>query len=342
MEKFPVWLTTNEFCNLDCRWCYHRADSSSAKLMDFQLAQRLVDMCSKVPAKRITLIGGEPTLYPHFFDIARHAKSRGLITTVISNSVRFADDAFVQEARDAGVVAVTTSLKASSGKEYRESTGRDVFDRVRQAILNLEKSDIAQHVAVTVSGSIVANWEKMVGFIKECGASHFYFSFEKPSIRDDGTITFDERMMPQHIGRFIQDVMYPSLIEAGINFKMELMFPHCVLKNGFIERLERECHALGSCLLTNCEGVVFAVDGSVLPCNHFVSYSLGKFGEDFTTPDEFLQWRQSGKAKEFYELARLAPCERCAKCVKWSKCGSGCRLYWLYRGPIELLPISSP
>jgi len=153
-------------------------------------------------------------------------------------------------------------------------------------------------------------------------------------------MTFDDRMMPQNIAGFIQDVMYPSLLEAGINFKMELMFPQCVLREGFIERLENECHALGSCLLINCDGVVFDLEGNVLPCNHFIAYTMGRYGVDFTTPEEFLHWRQSGEVAKFYQTTRLAPGKRCAKCDKWSKCGAGCRLYWLYRGPNELLPVS--
>lgn len=339
MVIFPVWLTTNSTCNLHCGWCYHREMAKSNKVMDFQLAQRLVDLCTGLSATRVTLIGGEPTLYPQYFDIAKYIKGKGLVTTVISNSVRFADNGFVEDSQDAGVMAVTTSVKGSSGEEYLKSTGLDVFDSVRTAIINLEKSGIAHHVSVTISASIIDNWSRMVGFIRECGAKNFYFSFEKPTIMSDGVI-FDERMMPLNIAGFIQDVMYPSLVEAGINFKMELMFPQCILRDGFVEKLEKECHALGSCMLTNCDGVVFDLDGSVKPCNHFIGYFLGKYGEDFKTPEEFLNWRQSPEVSKFYRTTKLAPGERCAECDKWSKCGAGCRLYWLYRGPNELLPNS--
>jgi len=339
MVKFPVWLTTNSTCNLHCKWCYHQEVAKSAKVMDYQLAKKLVDLCAGLSARRITLIGGEPTLYPHFLDITRHNKDRGLVTTVISNSIRFADNEFVEESQVAGVAAVTTSVKGSSGEEYLQSTGFDAFDLVKRAILNLEKSRIVQHVSVTISSPVIANWDRMIGFIRECGAKKFYFSFEKPTILSGG-VTFDDRMMPQNIAGFIQDTMYPSLMETGINFKMELMFPHCILRDGFVERLENDCHALGSCLLTNCDGVIFDLDGSVLPCNHFIAYALGKFGKDFKTPEEFLRWRQSGEVSRFYQTVKLAPGEKCAKCGKWSKCGAGCRLYWLYRGPNELLPIS--
>lgn len=341
MEHLPVWLTTNYNCNLRCRWCYQREMAKSTKTMSCQLAKELVDLCSGLPVKDIILIGGEPTLYPHFLDIVRYIKVKELATNVISNSIRFADNEFVEEAQEAGVVAVTTSVKGSSGKEYFEATGCDAFDLVRKAILNLESSKIAHHVSVTISSSIIDNWDQMVRFVKECGAKNCHFSFEKPTILLDNSVVLDDRMSPRNIAGFIQDVMYPSLSEAGINFKIKLMLPQCVLRDGFVEKLEDEHHAFACCLLMNRDGIVFDPNGVVLPCNHFVTYPLGKYGEDFKTPEEFLNWRQTGEIMRFRHVTRLAPCERCVKCDKWSRCGAGCRLYCLYRGPDDILPILS-
>jgi len=339
MDKFPVWLTINHTCNLRCGWCYQREVAKGTKMMDYQLTEKLIDLCSGLPVKKVTLIGGEPTLHPRFLDIARYVENKGLVTSVISNSVRFADVGFLEESREAGVKAITTSVKGSSGEEYLTTAGCDVFDLVRRAIFNIERSGIAHHVSVTISNSVISNWNRMVGFIKDCGAKNFYFSFEKPAVLSSG-VTFDDRVMPRNIAGFVQDVMYPSLIETGVSFKMELMLPQCVFRDGFVEKNEDECHAFGTCLLINCDGVVFDPEGAVLPCNHLIAYALGKYGNDFVTPADFLRWKQSGEASRFYRTARLAPGERCAKCVKWSKCGAGCRLYWLYRGPNELLNVS--
>lgn len=336
-----AWLTVNHNCNLHCKWCYQREMSGSGKIMDFQLAKRLVDFLSGLPIKDIILIGGEPTLYPHLFDVATYIKSKGIVTNVVSNSIRFSDITFVEQAVRAGVEAVTTSLKGSSSEEYILATGGNAhtLSMVKRAITILEASKIAQQVSVTVNNSTIEHWDQMVGFVGECGAKNFNFSFEKPTILSDGVV-FDDRMSPRNITGFIQDVMYPSLVEAGVRFKIEMMFPQCVLRDGFVEKLEGECHAFGGCLLVNREGVVFDPEGFVLPCNHFVGYPLGQFGKDFTTPEDYIAWKQAGEIGEFYQMAKMAPGKRCAECSKWKKCGAGCRLYWLYRGPDELLPVS--
>ncbi|MDP3882938.1 MAG: radical SAM protein [Candidatus Staskawiczbacteria bacterium] len=333
-----AWLTVNHVCNLRCSWCYQREQAGSGKFMPIRLARRLVDFLSETKkVKNVILIGGEPTLYEYLFELASYIKRVGMVTNVVSNSIKFANRTFVERAEEAGVEAVTTSVKGSSSKEYLTATGCDVFEAVKTAIRNLEDSNIANQISVTVSTSTMTNWCQMVRFVKDCGAKNFNFSFEKPTILSDNVV-FDDRMSPRNIAGFIQDVMYPSLLETGVHFKVEMMFPQCVLRDGFVEQLENENHAFGGCLLVNREGIVFDPDGFVLPCNHFVGYPLGRYGANFSTPEEYLAWKQAGDTGDFYQTAKMAPGERCANCSKWSKCGAGCRLYWLYRGSDELLP----
>ena len=341
MKNLLAWLTINHGCNLGCTWCYQRESVGSAKTMPFQLIERLVEFLARLGSKEIILIGGEPTLHPQFLDAVRCVKNNGIKPYVVSNSVRFADRKFLAEAIASGICAVTTSVKGSSRQEYIRATGRDVFQRVGVAIENFERSGIDQQISVTVSGSTITNWTRMVEFLKQCGGRRFHFSFEKPTILSGGRISFDREMAPRTIARFIQDEMYPSLLAAGITFRIELMFPQCVLDAGFVQKVEKEGHAFGGCLLTNRDGVVFGPEGEVLPCNHFVTYPMGKYGVDFQTPEEFLAWRSEGDRGRFYQTTKLAPCQRCAECAQWPKCGAGCRLYWLDRGPAELLPIIS-
>ncbi len=334
-----AWLTVNHNCNLHCNWCYQREVANSRKNMSLSLAKRLVDfLCELGTVNNIILIGGEPTMYSHFLKLASYIRSKGKVTNVVSNSIRFASRAFVEQAEEAGVEAVTTSVKGSSSEEYLTATGRDAFELTKKAIRNLEESKIFQQISVTMSISTIRNWQQMVKFVKTCGSKKFNFSFEKPTILSNG-IVFDDLMSPRNIAEFIQDVMYPSLLETGVKFKIEVMFPQCVLRDGFVEKLENENRAFGGCLLADREGIVFDPDGFLLPCNHFGGYPLGQFGKEFETPKEFGEWKQVGDAGNFYRKIKAAPCERCVDCDKWSKCGAGCRLYWLYRGPDELLPL---
>ena len=67
-RQFLSWLTVNRACNLRCKWCYSRAVSGSAS-MDITLAKRVIAFIGELPIKYVILIGGEPTIYPHFFEV---------------------------------------------------------------------------------------------------------------------------------------------------------------------------------------------------------------------------------------------------------------------------------
>jgi len=336
MKEFVAWLTINRNCNLHCMWCYQRKLANSTQKMDKQLAFQLIDLLAGLPVKFVVIMGGEPTLHPDFFDIVEYIKEKGLVANVVSNSIRFADDTFVSIAETAGLHGVTTSLKGSSEEEYLMSAGLCAFYSTRKAIENLEASRLKHRISVTVSGPIIANWQRMIGFVRSCKAKDFIFSFEKPTILGDD-ITFDDQMMPRRVADFIERVMYPSLSGSEFKFKIEFVYPHCVFSDGFVERLETEGCAFGGCVLLKQNGIVFDTEGQVLPCNHFVTQPLGKFGMDFNTPNEFLKWRKNGM-RQLFQIAGCAPDERCVTCDKWSRCGAGCRIFWLYRGANELLP----
>ena len=137
-----AWLTINRNCNLHCKWCYQNNTIKDTKTMPYSLAEKLIDLCSGLFAKNIILIGGEPTLHPRFFDIIKYIKNKGLKVSVVSNSIKFSNDKFVTKAMEAGIDSITTSIKGSSKEEYLKSTGSDVFNLLKQALVNLKKRKI--------------------------------------------------------------------------------------------------------------------------------------------------------------------------------------------------------
>jgi len=295
----------------------------------------ICDLLFELPCSLIILIGGEPTLYPHLIDVIKKVKERKITLAIVTNSLRFADSSFLKEVEDAGLDEAVTSLKGANTQEYFLNTGCGVFDVVAGAIENLEKSSMRHRISVTVSGDIMKNWETMINFVKNSPCENFHFSLEKPVLTETGAV-FDERMMPKKIVTWMEEEMYPTLLNTGKKFKIEIMCAHCLFSDGFVEGLEKTGHIFGKCPLIIRNSVIFDPQGEMIPCNHFLNFKMGKFGRDFRTISEFLKQRE--KHSNFYELAGKGPDPRCGSCKKWKKCGGGCRLYWMYRGSEELLP----
>lgn len=339
MKRYTTWLTINRQCNLHCYWCYQGELLSSKDMMSLDLAKTLVNLSVGMGTKKFVLIGGEPTIHPDFLEIVRQcsAVDVGLLT----NGISFANQGFCKRAEEAGLKSVSTSLKGASEEDYsNKCDGKHMFGKVMQAIGNLETSGMQHQVSVTVSRSVVDSWRAMLRLIRECGASSFTFSFERPVVTAKD-VSFDDSMLPGEIVPFIEETMYPSLKETGVAFDLNVTFPQCHFSEGFLSKAHAEGHAVAGCQLLMGNGIVFDPGGRVLACNHMHDHPIGEYGKDFRTLEEMNAWRDSPNIRKFYELASAPPGARCGGCSDWGSCGAGCRIFWLYKGAKVLLPVKS-
>lgn len=333
-----AWITLNHRCNLHCQWCYQREVASSGKQMAFPMVEGLVQVCKDLSIGIVALIGGEPTLHRYFYKAVGAIKAQGMTASVVTNGIKFSSLDYTARARDAGLDEIVFSVKGSSREEYVSSTGVDAYQKARRAIRNIASSGMRHRLSVTVSRPVIENWAQWMAFVRSSEVQEINFSFEKPVMLSD-SVSFDDRMHPRYTAHFIENIMYPDLVQSGSNFKIEFMCPQCFLSSGFIEQLEEEGHAFGGCTVVGKNGIAFDPEGRVLPCNHFVDYHFGQYGQDFSTGGELAKLTESSDMRQFYHLVKQAPCTQCAECNRWHKCGGGCRIFWFYQGAKQLLSV---
>ncbi len=78
-------IETNRTCNLNCRSCY-TLDKESVKPLA-QVKKEIDLALEKRNLQTITILGGEPTLYPDLEAVIVHIKSRGLFCQLLSNGL---------------------------------------------------------------------------------------------------------------------------------------------------------------------------------------------------------------------------------------------------------------
>lgn len=337
-QGLTFWLTINHACNLRCTWCYQKQFSGNGKSMSEGLITELITLLSGLSGKSVILIGGEPTIHPLFLRSVKMIRDKKLIPKVISNSLRFSDMNFVEKSEKAGLDMVISSVKGFSEDDYERATGVRAFKTVKKAIENIENSSMKHRISITITPATILAWKKVIAFVKSCKTRDFCFSFEKPCLVGN-EVTFQDGMLPHKIAECIETLIYPTLIETGIPFKIDLMFPHCQLSESFVDKLESEGRAFSGCHFLMRNSVIFDPDGQILPCNHFITQPIGKYRVDFETPEEYLNWHRNYATSRNFIVSSSAPCERCGNCERWKKCGAGCRLFWLFQGEKALLPL---
>src|SRR5262245_41400777 len=72
-----VYLYITEACQLRCKHCYMGGRLERALKMPFDTITQTLTTWRQMGGSKLTILGGEPTLHPHFGDAIRYAKSVG-------------------------------------------------------------------------------------------------------------------------------------------------------------------------------------------------------------------------------------------------------------------------
>jgi AdoMet-dependent heme synthase len=115
--RLVFWELTKR-CNLRCAHCRAEADDSvfSGEL-DTASIKRVLDDIASFASPIMVLTGGEPLYRKDLFDIAGHARDRGLRTALATNGTLI-DDGTAAMIRGAGIARVSISIDGSNASSH--------------------------------------------------------------------------------------------------------------------------------------------------------------------------------------------------------------------------------
>jgi MoaA/NifB/PqqE/SkfB family radical SAM enzyme len=105
------WVRAVTACNSRCLFCLDSDTPRNVHLPEEEVQRELRRGRDELDADKVIISGGEASLHPRFFDLIRYAKSIGYDRVqTVTNGWHFAEKAFYDEARDAGLGEITFSL----------------------------------------------------------------------------------------------------------------------------------------------------------------------------------------------------------------------------------------
>lgn len=142
-----LWLDLTRKCQLECTHCYNGSgpdgDHGAMARDDWF---EVLDQAAKVGVEIVTLIGGEPMMYPHTIEIADHALTLGIRVEVYSNLVRVPDAWWDLLQREGASLA--TSYYSNKASEHNEVTRRPSHARTRANIIKAIELDVPIRVGI--------------------------------------------------------------------------------------------------------------------------------------------------------------------------------------------------
>ena len=123
-------------CNMKCRFCFSSfSDLEDARTVRYGLsaskAVRLVEQLAR-HTKKITFVGGEPTLFGHLLPVLRRTKELGVVTMLVTNGSTLAcsSDQLIKLAPHLDWVGLSID---STSQATNRALGRSVSGRVLSA-----------------------------------------------------------------------------------------------------------------------------------------------------------------------------------------------------------------
>lgn len=245
--KFPVYWTNKRSitrravmwvghtCDIKCVFCYDRyMDARKKKWLPFEGSDGAKERVEKFryyyKNQYIDFMGGEPTLYPHIYDLIEHCARIGLEPTCITHGLRLSDLDRVKRFKDAGIHDFLVSIHGIGDINDKILHVRKpgATDKQIQALENLRCLGIPFRFNVTL---IDLNKEQLPEIAKlavDYGASVINWITFNPYFEWETNIEIKFQARYTEIVRYLKqaiDVCTANGIEANVRY-----MPLCQLK----------------------------------------------------------------------------------------------------------------
>lgn len=317
------YLTINRNCNIRCSWCYAKDTGFSIKDdMKLEMVDQIIAFCKSSGIGRIVLIGGEPTVYPHIFELLD--KLKDFEVSMITNGIALSNEKVLDNYVRHNIKRFSVSIKASNSKEYSELTGVNCFDKVLKAINNISSRNLQLSVSYVLTNDNFSSAIEMLDTVIENGAKRVFFSF----CRDVNTLQnkdFISNNNPYEIADKFMNLL-PLLKKKCPEVTYAMNLPLCVFPQEFIdenlEDFKAPCYVYGTRIVT------FDPKGYLIACNTLLDIKYGQIGVDFKNHNDYEKFIKSEKYLNIKKKICGLPSKKCKECKYLHNCYGRCICNW--------------
>lgn len=173
-KKIPLSGTfeVSPLCNFDCRMCYVRQskqqiDAHPRKMLTLKQWKEIADAAEKKGMLYLLITGGEPFLWPDFWELYEYITKKGFVVTINSNG-SLIDEEVVARLRENPPFRINLTLYGVSDETYeRLCKVKNGFSKVDHAITALKKAGIRVKLNCSLTPYNVCDLEKMIQYAQE-------------------------------------------------------------------------------------------------------------------------------------------------------------------------------
>ncbi|MFC1485622.1 radical SAM/SPASM domain-containing protein [Candidatus Latescibacterota bacterium] len=160
-NPLSVVLLASYRCNLRCKMCFYYNEEEADNTYDLieerqedELSKpqilKLIDDSAEMNVKVFTIHGGEPLLYPDFFDIAEYAYHKGMLVNIVSNGTLITKET-AKKIVETKINHITFSLDGPETIHDEVRNVKGTFKKLISGIENLKELENNGHTIPRLS-----------------------------------------------------------------------------------------------------------------------------------------------------------------------------------------------
>lgn len=329
-----AWLSLTYQCNSRCVWCYAGSNDSQTargKVLDDARLDGILDLVRDLGIPRLTLIGGEPTVYPALETVISKATARSIKTVLVTNGRRLRDRSFARTLWRAGLKHAAISIEGPRDVHDRTTQVPESFDEAIGGLENalLEGMEVATNTVISAINHSHLN--ATVDALKHFRLKYLGFNIAGPCVEGENA----HLLSPQEAAAAFEAVyLYSKSI--GVETRLSTPVPVCGFSSHTIRELVRKRAVWGGpCQIVHGGNFVLDYNGDVIPCTHLTGFPLFNVFEGMRVigRSEFIERYNSDYAALFRQRVARNASTKCDGCSE--HCTGGCPLMWMRLDPEE-------
>ncbi len=241
-RRAVMWL--GQTCNMNCYFCYFSARIADKNHPEhpFMSLEKAKEICrifrEEYDLNSIDIQGGEPTIYPHIFELLNYCNHIGLKPTLITNLIALNNYKYCEKFKNYGVYDFLVSLQGI-GEVYDQIVGiKNGFKRQIQALDNIQRLGIPIRVNTVLSNEAIPQLKEICDLAVKYKARVVNLLGYNNS--GDQDRMREKTKVPQYkeIARILEplvDYLEANDIEVNIRF-----LPFCVFKPQYRKNVQNQ------------------------------------------------------------------------------------------------------
>ena len=311
--RFHVQFHITSKCNLNCKHCYEGnvCDHTEWSFDEFVLAiEKLWNCFEKWGVKgEISLIGGEPTVHPRFYDMVEYLSQRGDVhgISILTNGVNI-DERFIEQIKK-NKCFVQVSIDGSTPEMHDYIRGKGNYEKTIRNVKKMSDAGIELSAHYVLSKNTIPLSETFFQTLLDNGISQVAFSRLVPF----GNASIDEMMSKEET----KDT-FSFINEMSSTFKNKGLYVMTTRPLWCNFDYEGKC-PVGFQTITILE------NGDILPCRR-LPITLG----NIKTDNFFKIWYTDKTLEDIRNRKNISKCGSCkhldscggARCIAYATTGN--------------------